>query len=341
MKKKTITTPSKKPKKVGTTISDKDQKILWSRAAGRCSISDCRVKLTMDKSKSESVTLGEMCHIVGEKNSKVNARGLSSMPLPARNKYSNLVLMCAHHHKIIDRNEKKFTIEILHSIKDEHELWVEETLSARTIKPDELVYSKLIDYLTESLQLEQWNWFTDNAIRQLVHSSFIKAHELIIERQLATVFPGTKPQLESAIKNIMQSYVEYIEQFLLFATRHNDREFLSADVSYKKPFPNPNYHYFSDIHSLWARKNFIMLCKYTVSVNDFAKAVRQHSNPLFFVVKGNFILIDSLGTHLGEWGTMLLPTESGNKKRLVAINNEINEFKKNNPAPKGYEEFEY
>jgi len=49
-------------------IKSKDQKILWSRAAGRCSIPDCRRKLTFNKSEeSGSITFGQMCHIVGEK----------------------------------------------------------------------------------------------------------------------------------------------------------------------------------------------------------------------------------------------------------------------------------
>lgn len=326
--------PTKKPRQVGTTITAKDQKILWSRAAGRCSMPDCRVKLTLDKSNGESATLGEMCHIVGEQNSTTNARGISNMPLAQRNKYSNLVLMCAHHHKTIDRYEQKYTIEYLHAIKDEHELWVEETLSAQTIKPDDLVYSKLIDHLTISLQLEQWNWFIGNAVRQLIHRDFVDAYDLVIERQLAVIYPGTKPELETAIKNLMQSYVEYIDQYLSFAALPLHREYYSPDYSYKKVFPNPHYHYYSDKVNLWARKNFIMLCLYVIRVNEFAEAVRQFSNPLFFVVRGKFIIIDELGTYLGDWGAMLLPEINDIKARLISINKEIEDFDKNNKDPR-------
>lgn len=336
MAKKAKDTPEAKPKKprrIGITITAKDQKILWSRAAGRCSMPDCRVKLTMDKSEGEAFTLGEMCHIVGEQNSTVNARGISSMPLAQRNKYSNLILLCANHHKIIDKYEKKYTIENLHSIKDEHELWVEETLSEQKIKPDELVYSSLIDHLSISLQMDQWNWFISNAVRQIVHRDFIEAYNLVLERQLATVFPLTKPELELAIKNLMQAYVEYIEQYLDFSTLPIDREFYVPDYFYKEVYPNPHYHYYSDKHKLWARKNFILLCMYVVRVNEFAEAVRRFSNPLFFVVKGKFLVMDELGTHLGEWGTMLLPTLVNTQLNIDAINKEIEEFDKNNKDP--------
>lgn len=59
------------------TINLKDQKILRGIAAGKCSMSDCRKKLTFDKTEeSGSVTFGEMCHIVGEKNSSSSPRGI-------------------------------------------------------------------------------------------------------------------------------------------------------------------------------------------------------------------------------------------------------------------------
>lgn len=326
--------PTKKSRLFGISIPTKDQKILWSRAAGRCSIPDCRVKLTLDKSNGNAVTLGEMCHIVGEQNSKVNARGVSSMPLVQRNKYSNLILLCAHHHKIIDRYEQKYTIESLHTIKDEHELWVEETLSTQTVNPDELVYSKLIDHLSISLQLEQWNWFISNAVRQLVHENFIDAYDIVMERQLATIFPGTKPELEIALQNLMQSYIDYISQYLSFATLPADRKFYSPDFFYKKVHRNPQYHYYSCKHNLWARKNFILLCLYVVRVNEFADTVRVFSNPLFYVVRGKFIIIDELGKHLGEWGAMLLPDFKETQKLLQAINKEIQEFDRNNKEPR-------
>ena len=75
---------------------------------------DCRKKLTFDKAEeSGSVTFGEMCHIVGEKNSATSPRGESKLPLEDRNEYSNLILLCSNCHKIIDKDEKKYTIEIL------------------------------------------------------------------------------------------------------------------------------------------------------------------------------------------------------------------------------------
>ena len=48
-------------------ISDKESKVLWGKAAGRCSMPDCRKELTLEKELANDIILfGEMCHI-GEK----------------------------------------------------------------------------------------------------------------------------------------------------------------------------------------------------------------------------------------------------------------------------------
>jgi hypothetical protein len=58
-------------------VNQKDQKVLWAKAAGRCSIAECRVVLTLDI-EARTATLGAMCHIVGEK--KGAARWRDTLP---------------------------------------------------------------------------------------------------------------------------------------------------------------------------------------------------------------------------------------------------------------------
>jgi hypothetical protein len=51
------------------SISEKDQKILWGKAAGRCSMPDCLKKLVLEASKSipsQNILFGMNCHIVAE-----------------------------------------------------------------------------------------------------------------------------------------------------------------------------------------------------------------------------------------------------------------------------------
>ena len=263
------TEPSPKPK-IGTiTIGDKDLKILWARAAGKCSI--CRKELTWDTADKSSVTLGEMCHIIGEKERA--ARGKSDMALSDRNSYSNLILLCAHHHKIIDRDEKMYTIENLHKIKDDHEIWVNESLSGQEISANELVYSSLIDIISVSLQLDQWNWFIDNAVRQLVHQDFIFAADTLNERLMATDFPGEKTELEQAIKGVMEAYIEYIDQYLSTSVAIDSHGFYRFERVHRKDYRSPDFWRESEENNFWARENFLLLCKFVwlCCMNPFAQ----------------------------------------------------------------------
>ena len=50
-------------------LSVKTQKMLWGRAAGRCSYPSCRMDVISDESEASTPTLiGENCHIVTDKD---------------------------------------------------------------------------------------------------------------------------------------------------------------------------------------------------------------------------------------------------------------------------------
>lgn len=317
-----------KPKdlKEVASISSKDAKILWARAAGRCSMPDCRIELTLDKdNKDTALTFGEMCHIVGEKEDA--PRGKSTLTNKERNAYHNLVLFCANHHTIIDKYEEKYPIEVLHKIKTDHELWVQESLSAKKLKPDDLLYSSLIDFIALQLRLDQWDWFMDNAARQILHEYFVDAYEAVLEKKLSIDFPKTKLELETTLKNVMDAYIEFIEYFLTAAhTPDRGGDFYTADRSYKRVHHNPRYLYYSEKNVLWARKCFALLCLYTVRLNEFVKAVRKFSNPYFYILRGKFLVYDNLGTHNDGEPVIITPTYSNILKRLNALNAEIKIF---------------
>ena len=106
-------------------MNQKEIKLLWGRAANRCSI--CRVELTQDaKAHDAAFVLGEQAHIVGEKDDA--SRGKSPLTLEERNSYHNIILLCPTHHTEIDKNEVDWPVEKLHLTKSKHELWVRETL---------------------------------------------------------------------------------------------------------------------------------------------------------------------------------------------------------------------
>lgn len=314
------------------TISNKDQKILWSRAAGRCSKPDCRRKLTFDQSKeSGSITFGQMCHIVGEKNSKKSPRGISKLPVEVRNEYSNLILLCANHHELIDGDEEGWPVELLHKMKDDHELWVEESLTSYELTPEIVVYSNIIDNLNSYLRLDNYDWFMSNAIKNILHRDFVESLDFVEERQIAIDWPGTNKKLEKAIKDLMQSYSDYVRHFLKYSILdERNCEYYREDTTYKRIFPNPHYQTYTDRNTLWIKKNFFLLSIYVYYLNEFTKKVRENFNPIFHLKRGKFLVIDDFGMYHGGNSTSMLPDIKEIKPYLERINKQIEEFEKEN-----------
>lgn len=313
-------------------IKEIDQKILWSRAAGRCSKPDCRRKLTFDKAEeSGSITFGQMCHIVGEKNTEKSPRGISKLPLEVRNEYSNLILLCTNHHELIDKDSNSWPVEILHKMKTDHELWVEESLADNDSSPENIVYLNIIDNLNSHLKLDQYNWYISNAVRNIIHNDLIDAADNIEERISAVDWPNSNEELETSIKDLMESFSDYIHHFLKYASNSGpDFEFYREDTSYKQIYPNPNYHYISERNLFWAKKNFFLLCNYVIKLNIFVKSVRKYFNPLFHLKRGKFLIVDDFGMYHGGISTIVFPVKEVVDKWLNEINLEINNFEKEN-----------
>lgn len=288
-------------KQTATTITDLDQKLLWGRAAGRCSI--CKAVLTFD-SEDRKGTLGAMCHIVGEKPAA--ARGKSKLPLKDRNKYANLILLCSHHHDIIDKNVSKYPIEVVHDMKTEHELWVENKLGKHNIDPDDMVFSDLIDTITVALKLDHWSWFIDNAVRDLVSDSFVDAQGILNKKLLNTIWPQKNKKFKTAIVELIKSFDQYITHYLTNADPDMRNNFLRPDRTYAQ-YDNPYLMDYHEKEDRWSKANFWLLCKFTIKLNAYANAVRQYSNPLYFRVNGKFIIIDSMGFHFGGRNTLYDP----------------------------------
>lgn len=85
-------------------LSDHDRKLLWAKAGNRCSYRNesevCNELLVIDNNGTWTIT-GQECHIVGEKRHAARYKE----DFPTRETYSNAILMCGKHHKVIDDNE--------------------------------------------------------------------------------------------------------------------------------------------------------------------------------------------------------------------------------------------
>jgi hypothetical protein len=185
-------------------ITDRTRKMLWGRSGGVCAI--CKKQLIEDVELSDNPSvLGQECHIVGEENAAKSPRGLNPMPLDQRNLFDNLILLCRDHHKIIDDQPDKYTIEEIHRIKNEHIIWVRQTLGFDEAKQlDDETYMAIAQKWAELAGLDDWDNFTYLVIAR--DSPTVKAerlrqledlHDLLFKQ----VYPDRYLELNNAFEN--------------------------------------------------------------------------------------------------------------------------------------------
>ena len=84
-------------------LSQKTKNLIWGQFAGRCAI--CKEKVIHKNNSGDQSLYGEVAHIIGEKNG--SARFTNNLDLNYRNSEDNLLLLCANHHTIIDKEENE------------------------------------------------------------------------------------------------------------------------------------------------------------------------------------------------------------------------------------------
>jgi hypothetical protein len=116
-----------------TKVDQKTQRALWARAAGRCQYSGCNCELIGELlSGNEDKMFGFVAHIVAD--SPNGARGHPTRSALLAKDISNLMLLCAKHHRLIDDEAPDdHPEELLLRMKDEHERRVR---IATGIQPD-------------------------------------------------------------------------------------------------------------------------------------------------------------------------------------------------------------
>lgn len=133
------------------SITVKTRKILWSKSGNRCAI--CKHELVKNlENENSNFILGEECHII---SSKTNGPRGKINQLNNYDTYENLILLCANDHKLIDEYPETFTVDILNSLKINHENWIRNAIQ----KNIEELNSKLnnieqLDKINSRLQIE-------------------------------------------------------------------------------------------------------------------------------------------------------------------------------------------
>ena len=278
-------------------IDTKDIKLLWGKAASRCSMPDCRRPLVEPAENLPStVIVGQMAHIIGEKNTAKSPRGLSSLPLKERNRYPNLILLCANHHTLIDKDVANWPTEKLHIIKREHELWVEERLG-EVVDEELQIYHDFIDRVTIALDLERWEWCCDRLFREIMHVDFPYGVYQLDFEFFRAILPGKIPQFEDALRNLISRSRTYLDHYMSDA-EHPPGDSRIMNRKRYKDVPEGDRVKKNRLlkeYRLWERNCTMLLFNLVRALNEFSVVVRNHLRPNFFIRQGQFCVHDFMG----------------------------------------------
>ncbi|WP_162991465.1 HNH endonuclease signature motif containing protein [Halostella salina] len=116
------------------SISTRTAKKLWNAAGNECAHPECDHELIDFDSDS---IVGEMCHI--KARNPDGPRYDPEMSDDERNAYSNLILLCPTHHRIVDESPNQYPTELLREWKQEHEQGDGDTPELSTEQVEEML----------------------------------------------------------------------------------------------------------------------------------------------------------------------------------------------------------
>ncbi|NKC13839.1 MAG: HNH endonuclease [Gammaproteobacteria bacterium] len=127
-------------------ISDADTKLLWGRAAGKCSNPDCEQDLTELIETGDGFNIGEMAHLVAKKPD-----GPRGVPGGGDDTYANLILLCPSCHRRIDKApDGQYPVKMLLEWKSTHEQRIRNTGRGAKFQSREQLFKAVVRLLAEN-----------------------------------------------------------------------------------------------------------------------------------------------------------------------------------------------
>ena len=264
--------------------------MLWGRSANRCAFESCRKELVFDATETDDESLiGEECHIVGKKED--GPRGNSPLTSEQRDKYSNLVLLCSVHHKLVDDQTGKYTVEHLQQIKTSHEQWVRESLDVYdpVKQRDDEQYATLVDEFCKRVTLDHWQGWTSFLLSHGHPRISREIHEKLDDSRdwfLSRVWPSRYPEIQSSFNNFRLVLQDFLNVFAEHSQPWGD-DTLETKKFYQIQEWNPERY--NRLHSLFGYHVDLiqdLTLELTRAANYVCDNVRENFFPTFRLAEG-------------------------------------------------------
>ncbi len=152
------------------------QKRLFAVSGNRCAFRQCRQPLV---DESSGKVTARLCHIKG--NKPTSKRYDPSQPEEERQGFDNLILMCPIHHDVIDADDVTFSVEVLRTLKSEHEAKYRDQAPLST-RAEELFLANVVVDISDGSIILSANQ-SGGQIAHIIHNNY-----------------GTAPQPQSALR---------------------------------------------------------------------------------------------------------------------------------------------
>lgn len=275
--------------------------MLWGRSAHRCNFPECRRELLVDEIGTDDPSLiGEICHIVARKPD--GARGESSLTPAERDLYANLIMLCRNHHKIVDDTPAKYTVDVLHGMKQEHEKWVSESLpsyDSRKQRDDE-VYATYVYEWIRQVDLDNWSSWTSNLLgsgQPKLWQQQVDPLAEVTRWLFGRVWPGRYPELEASLENFNLVLSDLLSTFLSRTEERGER--LWTVKSYQQARSQAEYDALLREFDFHVDLVQDLTLELTRAANYVCDRVREYLDPTFRIKEGMVLALS--GPHLDGW----------------------------------------
>jgi len=245
--------------------------------------------------------VGHECHIVAQEDDPQVARSVSSLTdeereefkelIEDRHGFSNLVLMCLKHSRIIDDPKQGYSVARVVEIKRNHEAEMNNRRSPqdRREAAAELAYAEIVEEWEDRIRLDDWERLisplvADGHPRMSVEhfDSLRFATQWLFKR----VWMGSNRDLEAAFENfrlVLQDLLNVLERYphahlretqglVAIARFYNDPEYWG---------PEPDHRALDEMYDYWSALVEDLAYELTRSANLVCNVVRRTLDPSY------------------------------------------------------------